>query len=158
MKAIKPAQGFLLVLGVLGTLWGLEYVVTARQHQGDFIRVAPDSQGLVRIESQDIQPQQVRFFRFLNTGNQEVKFFVGRDLRGHVQVAFDANETCAKSKRGYRHDGEWVVCNKCDKAFRLTEVNSSGGGCMPVPLPFREQGTAILVAEADILRGWRLFH
>jgi len=158
MKAIKPVQGFLLVLCALAALWGVEYYLSARQHQGDYLRVAPDSQGQVRIASGEIQPLQVRFFRFLNSGNQEVKFFVGRDPQGHLQVAFDANETCAKSKRGYRHDGEWVVCNKCDKAFRLTEINAGGGGCKPVPLPFREGKTDVLLAEADILKGWRLFH
>jgi uncharacterized membrane protein len=158
MKRIKPIHGIAVILGALGLLWGLEYYLAGRQHQADFTRVAPDGRGEVRIATQDLEPLQMRFFRFLNSGNQEVKFFVGRDPGGHLQVAFDANETCAKTKRGYRHDGEWVVCNKCDKAFRLTEVNAGGGGCKPVPLPFRESKSEILLAEADILKGWRLFH
>jgi len=29
--------------------------------------------------------RQVRFYRFLNRGNQEVRFFVGRDAQGTVQ-------------------------------------------------------------------------
>lgn len=158
MRRIKPIQGVALILAALGLLWGLEYYLEGRQHQADFQRIAPDGRGEVRIAVRDLEPLQVKFFRFLNAGNQEVKFFVGRDPGGHVQVAFDANETCAKTKRGYRHDGEWVVCNKCDKAFRLTEVNAGGGGCKPVPLPFREASDEIVVAEADILKGWRLFH
>lgn len=158
MKRIKPVQAFTLVLGALCLLWGVEYWVEQRHHQGDFTRVTPDNRGEVRIATSDIRPLNVRFFRFLNSGNQEVKFFVGRDPAGHLQVAFDANETCAKGKRGYRPDGEWVVCNKCDKAFRLTEVNAGGGGCKPVPLAFREDGGEIRVAEAEILKGWRLFH
>lgn len=158
MKRIKPVQAFTLVLAALCLLWGVEYWVSERQHQGEFVRVAPDNRGEVRIAVAEIAPRQVRFYRFLNSGNQEVKFFIGRDPLGHLQVAFDANETCAKGKRGYRPDGEWVVCNKCDKAFRLAEVNAGGGGCKPVPLEFQEEGTEVRLAEANILKGWRLFH
>jgi uncharacterized membrane protein len=74
-----------------------------------------------------------------------------------LQVAFDANESCAKTKRGYRHEGEWLVCNKCDKSFRLAEVNAGGGGCNPVPLAHAVEGEELVIAEADILGGWRLF-
>src|SRR4028119_2393362 len=81
----------------------------------------------------------------------------GRDRAGHVQVAFDANEPCAKAKRGFRAEGEWLVCNKCDKSFRLAEVNAGGGGCKPVPLEHRVSGDELVIAEADILAGWRLF-
>ena len=91
----------------------------------------------MRIDLADLKPQDVRFYQFLNSGNQEVRFFVGRDKAGKVQVAFDANEQCAKSKRGFRHEGEWMVCNKCDKSFRLLEMNSGGEGCTPIPVHHR---------------------
>lgn len=157
-RRVTPATGFLVVLALLGALWGAEFLAEGRHHAADFERVSPDTRGVVRIHTADLAPLQVRYFRFLNAGNQEVKLFVGRDPGGHLQVAFDASEVCAKTKRGFRHEGEWMVCNKCDKAFRLVEINAGGGGCKPVPVPFREGGGEIQLAEADILRGWRLFH
>jgi len=51
-----------------------------------------------------------------------------------------------------------MVCNKCDKSFRLSEVNAGGGGCKPVPLRFQLAGGELLIAQADVLAGWRLFH
>ena len=63
-----------------------------------------------------------------------------------------------KNKRGFRHESEWMVCNKCDKSFRLSEVNAGGGGCKPVPLRFQLAGGELLIAQADVLAGWRLFH
>ncbi|MEM7480666.1 MAG: Fe-S-containing protein [Acidobacteriota bacterium] len=123
----------------------------------DFERVSPDRQGVVEIDLAGLDPGAVRFFRFLNYGNQEVKFFVGRDSEGTVQAAFDANEICFKRKRGYRHDGEWMVCRVCDKAFRLAEVNDGGGGCKPVPLAHRLEGDRLVLQESEILRGWRYF-
>ncbi|MEO1085080.1 MAG: Fe-S-containing protein, partial [Acidobacteriota bacterium] len=72
-------------------------------------------------------------------------------------VAFDASETDYKRKRGFRHEGEWLVNNKCDTASRLTEVNDGGGGCRPVPLKHRLDGSTLILTETDILAGWRYF-
>jgi uncharacterized membrane protein len=120
-------------------------------------RVSPDRDGVVRLDVSTLAPRQVRFYRFLNAGNQEVLFFVGRDEAGTVQVAFDAAESDYRRHRGFRHDGDWMVNNKCDTACRLAEVNAGGGGCKPVPLAHRVQGETVLLAEADVLTGWRYF-
>jgi uncharacterized membrane protein len=154
---IRPIHGLLLVLFAFGALYGADWLFEGGLRQSSFERVAPGTDGQVKIDLGSLQNGQVRFFRFLNTSNQEVKFFVGRDVHGVVQVGFDANEVCAKRKRGYRADGEWMVCRTCDKSFRLAETNSNPGGCAPVALVHRVVGTELLLAESDILAGWRLF-
>jgi len=158
MRRFKPIHGLLIVLVVLGAIWGAEVALEGRLNSSGFQRVAPSREGQVRVNVADLKPQEVRFFQFLNAGNQEVHFFVGRDKAGQLQVAFDASETCAKYKRGFRHEGEWIVCNKCDKAFRLTEINSGAEGCPPIPVRHQVAGSELVIAESDILRGWRLFH
>lgn len=155
MRRFKPIHGVLIVLVFVAAVLGADYVLEGRL--GDSDRVGPGPDGNVRVSLAGLEPQQVRFYQFLNTGNQEVRFFVGRDTAGHVQVAFDANEICFKTKRGYRHEGEWLVCNKCDKSFRLAAANQGGGGCNPVPLRYQVQGEELVIAEADVLGGWRLF-
>jgi uncharacterized membrane protein len=109
------------------------------------------------VPAGDLGANQVRFYRFLNTSNQEVFFFVGRDGAGTLHVAFDAAESDYRRKRGFRHDGEWLVNNKCETACRLAEVNAGGGGCKPVPLAHRLEGDTVLLAESDVLTGWRYF-
>ncbi len=156
MRRFKPVHGLLIVLLSLGALWGAEVALEGRLNSSGFERVAP-TRGQLRIDVAALKPQEVRFFQFLNSGNQEVRFFVGRDRTGRVQVAFDADETCAKYKRGFRHEGEWMVCNKCDKAFRLVEVHAGGEGCSPVPVHHQIEGSELVIAETDILQGWRLF-
>ena len=146
-----------MVLVFVAAVLTADYVLEGRLGAGRSDRVSPGRDGMVRVSLEGLEPQQVRFYQFLNPGNQEVRFFVGRDPGGHLQVAFDANELCAKTKRGYRHEGEWLVCNKCDKSFRLSEVSKGGGGCNPVPLPHRVEGEELVIAEADVLGGWRLF-
>lgn len=157
MRRFKPSHGIFLVVLFVGAVLAVDLALEGRLGAAGFERVAPDQSGDVKISLAGLEPQQVRFYQFLNSGNQEVRFLVGRDSAGHVQVAFDANEPCAKAKRGYRAEGEWLVCNKCDKAFRLAEVNAGGGGCKPVPLKHRVSGDELVLTEAEILTGWRLF-
>lgn len=126
-----------------------------------FERVRPGRDGMVRVAAGDLAPSQVRYYRFLNAGNQEVLFFVGRDRHGEIHVAFDASDTHAKLGRGFRHEGDWMVDNKCDSATRLDRINRGGRGCSPVPVPHRVEGApgaeTVIVAENDMLRGWRYF-
>lgn len=157
MRRFKPLHGILIVLAVLGAVWGAQAALEARLNPSGFQQVTPERDGTLRIGVGDLKPQEVRFYRFLNTGNQEVRFLVGRDGKGEVQVGFDASETHGKNGRGFRHEGEWVVDNKCDTASRLAEVNENKGGCRPVPLKHRIEGDQLVLAENDILQGWRLF-
>jgi uncharacterized membrane protein len=157
MRRFRPVHGVLIVGAFVASVVLVELAIDRRLGASGYERVAPARDGAVHINLGNLGIQQVRFFRFLNAGNQEVKFFVGRDREGAVQVAFDASEVCAKTKRGFRQQGDWMVCNKCDKSFRLAEINGGGGGCKPVPLAHRLDGGQLLIAENDILKGWRLF-
>src|SRR5436305_3186280 len=158
MRRFKPVHGILIVILFLGTVWAAETVLEGRLNPSGFQKVSPGRDGQVHVDLAGLKPNDVRFYQFLNSSNQEVRFFVAKHGKGEVQVAFDADETCAKYKRGFRHEGEWVVCNKCDKAFRLTTINSGVEGCPPIPVHHQVAGSELVLAESDILRGWRLFH
>ncbi len=156
MAKVRPTHAAVAVL-LFGALVVVADYGLDRGFGSDYTRVSPDNNGQVVLDVSDLSAGAVRFYRFLNTGNQEVKFFVGRDVGGHIQAAFDANAICYKTGRGYRHEGEWVACNKCDKAFRVAEINDGGGGCKPVPLAHTANGNQVVFAENDILTGWRYF-
>lgn len=156
MRRFKPVHGLILVLLFAATVLVADFAISGGFY-GDFERVAPDDKGRVEIDVSQLDRNEVRFFRFLNTSNQEVKFLVGRDENGEIQVAFDASETDYKRKRGFRHEGEWLVNNKCDTACRLAEVNDGGGGCRPVPLEHRVVDERVVLREEQILAGWRYF-
>ncbi len=158
MRRFRPLHGVFLVLLFMGVVLAADYVIEGRMGRARYQRVGPDRGGTVRIEVADLEPKQVRFYRFLNPGNQEVLFFVGRDPEGVVQVAFDASESHARVGRGFRHEGEWMVDNKCDTPVRLAAVNHGGGGCRPVPVAHRLEGDAVVLTEQELLKGWRLFN
>ena len=155
-KRFKPAYGIGIVLLFVAAVLTADYALSGGFY-GDFERVSPDAEGRVVVDVSALGNAQVRFFRFLNTGNQEVKFFIGRDKNGTLLVAYDASETDYKRKRGFRHQGDWLVNNKCETALRLTEVNEDLGGCRPIPLKHRVVEGRVILDESDILAGWRYF-
>ena len=150
----RPIYGAVLLLAVFVGVFFLEQALAGRTR---FERVMPADDGSVRISLAGLEPGQIRFYQFLNRSNQEVRFFAARDGDGVVQVGFDASESDYKRKRGFRLEGEWLVNNKCETAGRLSEVNRGNGGCRPVPLRHRVEGNELVLAESDILSGWRLF-
>jgi uncharacterized membrane protein len=150
----RPFHGILLVGLVLGGGLAVERASGGRSR---FAQVTPDAQSRVTIDTSAFAPNEVRFFRFLNRGNQEVRFFVGKDVSGALQVAFDASENDFKMNRGFRAQDGWVVNNKCDSSFHLAEINSQPSGCAPVPVKFTREGDRVVLAEADLLEGWRYF-
>jgi uncharacterized membrane protein len=154
VRSFRPVHALLLVACVLGGGLALE---RALGRSGRFERVRPDAAGRVAIDFASIPVNDVRFFRFLNAGNQEVRFLVGKDAAGGAQVAFDASENDYKMKRGFRAQAGWVISNKCDSSFRLAEINAQPSGCAPVPLRFRREGDRVVLAESDLLAGWRYF-
>jgi uncharacterized membrane protein len=155
MARFRPVHGVLLVAVSMAAVLGAERWLSPHRH--GYVQVAPDANHQVVLDVSDLGPLQIRFFRFLNSGNQEVKFFVARDEKGALAVAFDASENEFKLRRGFRLDGAWIVNNKCGISVRLSEVNQHPSGCSPVPLPFQAQGGRVVLAENDLLAGWRYF-
>jgi uncharacterized membrane protein len=153
----RPIHGILLVLAFMGLVWAAEWASDGGFNRKRHVRVRAEADRTVRIDTAEFKPLDVRFYRYLSAGNQEVKFLVGRDGAGHLHATFDANELCAKTRRGYRAQGEWLVCNKCEKAFRLAEVDANPGGCWPVTIAFRLEGSEVVMTEDALLTGWRLF-
>jgi uncharacterized membrane protein len=156
-RRFRPIYGLLLVPLFMAAVLVADLALDGGLGGKRFERVSPDRQGQVHLEVGDLEAGDVRFYRFLNSGNQEIKFFIARDRNSDLQIAFDANEICFKKGRGYTAQGEWLVCNWCDKSFRLAEVNAGGGGCRPVPLAHTVEGDTVVLEETDILAGWRFF-
>lgn len=147
----------ILVILFMALFLVVNYAHEGGFEKGGFERVGPDRDGDVRIGVGDLEAGAARFYRFLNAGNQEVKLFVGRDRDGEVHVAFDANEQCFKAKRGYTYKDGWLTCGKCEKAFKLSEVNEDRGGCSPVVVRHTVEGDQLVIAESAVLEGWRYF-
>ena len=157
MSKMRPVHAAVIVLLFGAAVLVADYALEGGFGQAGYQRVSPDPSGRVILDIAGMSAGTAKFYRFLNAGNQEVKFFVAREPSGVIHVAFDANAICYKTKRGYAHQGGWVVCNKCDKSFEVAEINAGGGGCKPVPLAHTVADSQLILEESDILTGWRYF-
>lgn len=155
MAKITPRTALAAVLAFGALMLGIEFATGAHGHS--FERLRPDDQGLVKIDVSNLEVLDVRFYRFLNAGNQEVEFLVGRDREGVIQVGLNANDNHAKTRRGFSYQDGWIIDNKCETTTRLSAINQGGGGCKPKALAHEMVGDTVILRETDILTGWRYF-
>ena len=88
-----------------------------------------------------------------------IKYFALRDSSGEIKVAFDACEVCYKSRKGYRQEGDAVVCNNCGLKFSTEDlgIKNKAAGCWPAHLPHMIEGEYVKISKKDIESGARFF-
>jgi uncharacterized membrane protein len=99
---------------------------------------------------------QARFYRF-DLGNGSVDFFLIQSRDGVVRAALDTCDVCYQARKGYRQEGEFMVCNNCDQQFRADLVNEVKGGCNPAPLMRQVQDGQVTITVAELEAGRRYF-
>ena len=87
------------------------------------------------------------------TGN----FFVLQSSDSVIRAAFDACDVCFRSRRGYRQDGDLMICNSCGQRFPSVRINVEKGGCNPAPLNRTTRGDDLVITIADLYTGLRYF-
>jgi high-affinity iron transporter len=84
----------------------------------------------------------------------EVRFFLYRKPDGNVATVFDACEICGDV--GFYKSGNGVICKNCAAPINPQSVGTQGG-CNPIPLKATQSGDAIVIQEADVAAGSRVF-
>ena len=93
-------------------------------------------------------------------GNTKIKYFAVQANDGSIKTAFNECDVCFGSKRGYRQEGEFMVCNNCGNKYPIVGLgteNRGGGGCWPGYLPSQVEGDKLVISVSDIEKGARLF-
>lgn len=90
----------------------------------------------------------------------KVKFFAVRASDGSIKTAFDACDVCFSEKKGYRQEGNYMVCNNCGNKYPISSLgteNLRGGGCWPGYLPSEVQGENIIIQRKHLVEGKQRF-
>ena len=83
-----------------------------------------------------------------------VRFWLYKKPDGKVATVFDACQICGGV--GFYKTANGVVCKNCGSPINSQSVGSKGG-CNPVPLTSETTSNAVIIKEADIATGIRLF-
>ena len=115
----------LILCAVLSTFMflSLKTKYTKIKPEGDEIKIAIN-------KVNDGRPHYYK----IDLSEKEIKFFVLMSDDGIVRVAFDACDVCYPEARGYRQEGDFMICNNCGQSFHESRINIIKGGCNPAPV------------------------
>ena len=93
--------------------------------------------------------------RFQATENgTAIRFWLYQKPDGKVATVFDACEICGSV--GFYKGPNGVVCSNCTAPINPQTVGKAGG-CNPVPLKATQTADAVIIQEADVAAGGRMF-
>jgi len=117
--------------------------------------LTPDND-VVRIPVADMADGKAHFYA-VAAGEKQIRFFAVKTPDGRMRTAFDACDVCFPEKKGYRQEGEFMLCANCGRRFHLTMVGDVHGGCNPAPLAAAIAGDMLQIGMADLAAGGRFF-
>jgi uncharacterized membrane protein len=112
--------------------------------------------GAVKFPLEEIK-ERVHFFTY-KADNTNIDFLIRTDGSGNLHAHYDACYVCYMFKKGYRVEGEDLVCIECGFKFRIAdEIWEEQRGCAPIDLQGKTEGDFFVIKAKDIERGKSLF-
>ena len=113
--------------------------------------------GTVALPVAKLSDGKAHFYKF-EDGGKEIAFFAVKAADGSYKTAFDACDSCYKSKKGYEQQGDKMNCKNCNQKFAINRLGPNAtGGCNPGYLPHQQSGNTILIKATDLKGGARYF-
>jgi uncharacterized membrane protein len=112
----------------------------------------PVRDGAVRLPVSTFDDDEAHYYTYHADG-ADIQFFVLKSSDGVIRAAFNACDVCFLEKRGYRQEGDEMICNNCGQRFPSELINEVRGGCNPSPLNRTIEGSEIVILIDDILTG-----
>jgi high-affinity iron transporter len=103
----------------------------------------------LRVPLSEVQDGNLHLFT-VKSADQSFRFLVIKKPQGWG-VALDACRICGAE--GYRQDGQNVVCRHCGSAIYVPTIGEAGG-CNPIGVPFRVDGSDLVVNVSAITKSW----
>jgi high-affinity iron transporter len=109
--------------------------------------------GQVTIPLRQISDGELHRFQAKENGT-EIRFWLYQKPDGKVATVFDACSICGAV--GFYKHGNSVVCKNCSAPINPQSVGTQGG-CNPIPLKATQTADAVIIQEADVASGSRIF-
>jgi uncharacterized membrane protein len=115
------------------------------------------SDGVATIPVAKLADGKAHFYKF-EDGGKEIAFFAAKAADGSIKTAFDACDSCYKSKKGYEQQGDKMNCKNCNQKFAINRLGPNAtGGCNPGYLPHQLNGDSVSISVNDLKGGARYF-
>jgi FTR1 family protein len=109
--------------------------------------------GEVKIPLAQISDGDLHRFQAQENGTP-IRFWLYQKPDGKVATVFDACQICGAV--GFYKTANGVVCKNCAAPINPQSVGTAGG-CNPIPLKATQTADAVIIEEADIAAGSRMF-
>ncbi|MFI5069705.1 MAG: Fe-S-containing protein [Terriglobales bacterium] len=109
--------------------------------------------GRVSIPLSQVSDGDLHRFAALENGIT-IRFWLYKKPDGKIATVFDACQICGGV--GFYKTANGVVCKNCASPINAQSVGSKGG-CNPVPLAAEMTSDAVIIKEADIATGIKMF-
>jgi high-affinity iron transporter len=109
--------------------------------------------GQVTIPLAQVSDGDLHRFQAEENGNA-IRFWLYQKPDGKIATVFDACEICGSV--GFYKTSTGVVCKNCAAPINPQTVGTPGG-CNPVPLKATQTADAVIIQEADMAAGSRMF-
>lgn len=100
---------------------------------------------------------QAHFFEYVTTDGLTMRYFIIKSSDGIIRSALDACDACWHAGKGYRQDGDEMVCNNCRMRFASTKIMEVKGGCNPSPLKREVVDGKVRIKFEDLEQGRKYF-
>jgi uncharacterized membrane protein len=141
--------GVLLTAAVLLTGCG-------RAPQGVYPVLTPD-EGVIRVDLSIIENNSGSFFTYPSSSGRNVDYFVYKDSSGTARGVLDACRTCYRWRKGYRLEGDHVICRKCDMRFSLDGLHQGTGSCVPIRIRSTREDDTLIIPVTELDNGAKYF-
>lgn len=147
-----------VLLAVVAVLWQpwARTNEAPRAADGEPVVASAAQDDVVRLPLSTFDDGLARFYSY-DVGGTTVEFFVLKSSDGVVRAAFNACDVCYLARRGYRQEGDEMVCNNCGRRFPVNQIGEVSGGCNPAPLARSIEGSDLVIRVEDIAAGIRYF-
>ena len=144
------------VAGVLMVALLVSAVSVSAFSLGKYEKVKANN-GTITLPAAKLADGKARFYKF-EDGGKEITFFAVKTADGGYKTAFDACDSCYRSKKGYEQQGDKMNCNNCNQKFAINRLGpNASDGCNPGYLPHQEAGGVISVKASDLKDGAKYF-
>lgn len=113
----------------------------------------------IKLDKSIFNDNQARFYNVALPDSKIIYFFVVKDKNGIYRAAANACAVCFKTYKGFRQEGNEIVCNNCGNRYPIEKIATEKGGCNPGPInPNLEvKNNQIIIEQADIEKVSELF-